>query len=308
MNLKQLEYIITIAEEKNITRAAEKLYITQSALNQQLLKIEKELETPLFIRSKRNWQITKVGEIYIENAKKILRIKKDAYNQINDLLERKKGRMKIGLTLERGPEMFSAIYPVFYKKYPHVKIESFEMSVKEQQREISEGNLDIGFLTLQDSQKKADEHIHICSEEIILAVPKSHPLARFGGKVGERLPKIGLVEFSNSLFAIMQQGSTLREIYDKIVIEENTCPDILLETRSCHNLFQMVAEGICCSVIPISYTRNTPDVVYFSIQQEPFWEICASYKKDTYLNHAARELIKIASQYWKDKLKPFHLK
>jgi len=307
MNLKQLEYIIAIAEENNITKAAEKLYITQSALNQQLLKIEKELGTPLFIRSKRNWQITKVGEIYIENAKKILRIKKDAYNQINDLLERKKGRMKIGLTLERGPEMFSSIYPAFYKKYPHVKIESFEMSVKEQQREISEGNLDIGFLTLQDFQKTADEYIHICSEEIILAVPKSHPLAHFGGKIGERLPKIELEEFSNSFFAIMQQGSTLREIYDRIVDKENTHPKILIETRSCYNLFHMVAEGICCSVFPLSYARDTPDVVYFSIQQEPCWEICASYKKDSYLSHSAKELIKIARQYWKNKLKPFPL-
>lgn len=305
MNLKQLEYIIAIAEENNITRAAEKLYITQSALNQQLLKIEKELETPLFIRSKRNWQITKAGEIYIENAKKILRIKKDAYNQINDLLERKKGRMKIGLTLERGPEMFSSIYPVFYKRYPNVKIESFEMSVKEQQCQISEGNLDIGFLTLQDFQKTTDEHIHICSEEIILAVPKSHPLAHFGGKIGEKLPKIGLEEFSKSFFAIMQQGSTLREIYDRIVDKEKIHPNILLETRSCHNLFHMVAEGICCSVFPLSYARNTPDVVYFSINQEPFWEICVSYKKDSYLSHSAKELIKIARQYWENKLKQF---
>ena len=70
MDLKQLEYIVEIAKEKNITHAAEKLFISQSALNQQLLKLEKELGAQLFHRSRTDWHLTEVGEIYIENAKK----------------------------------------------------------------------------------------------------------------------------------------------------------------------------------------------------------------------------------------------
>ena len=69
MDTKQIEYILKIAEENNITKAAEKLFITQSALNQQLLKLEKELGTPLFHRSRANWRLTEAGEIYIEGAK-----------------------------------------------------------------------------------------------------------------------------------------------------------------------------------------------------------------------------------------------
>ena len=66
MDLKQIEYILKIAEEQNITRAAEKLFMTQSALNQQLLKLEKELGTPLFYRSRTSCRPTPAGEIYIE--------------------------------------------------------------------------------------------------------------------------------------------------------------------------------------------------------------------------------------------------
>lgn len=76
MDLKQVEYILKIAEENNITRAAEKLFITQSALNQQLLKLERELDTPLFYRSRTNWRPTEAGEVYIRNAKELLRIRK----------------------------------------------------------------------------------------------------------------------------------------------------------------------------------------------------------------------------------------
>ena len=77
MDTKQIEYILKIAEENNITKAAGKLFITQSALNQQLIKLEKELGTPLFHRSSTNWHLTEAGEIYGKNAKQMLQIKTD---------------------------------------------------------------------------------------------------------------------------------------------------------------------------------------------------------------------------------------
>ena len=77
MDLRQLEYIVQIAEENNITRAAEKLYITQSALNQQLLKLEKELGVPLFHRSRTDWHPTEAGEIYLSAARKMLQNEKE---------------------------------------------------------------------------------------------------------------------------------------------------------------------------------------------------------------------------------------
>jgi DNA-binding transcriptional LysR family regulator len=304
MDVLPLEYMIKIAEENNITKAAEKLYITQSALNQQLLKLEKELGTQLFVRSRSNWHLTQAGEIYIENAKKMIQIKKETYNRINDIVDTKKGIITLGLTPERGTEMFAAIYPTFYKKYPAIKIEPIELTVKQQQYEIAQGKIDIGFLTLQSSQKTNDEYIHICSEEIILGVPISHPLAHLGGKLGEKLPSISLKCFENDNFAIMQKGSTLREIYDNLITGEEIFPPILLETRSCHTLFDMVVEGICCSVFPISYAKHNSNISYFSIKQNPVWEIAASYKKGCYLSGAAKEFITICSDYWIRKMSP----
>ena len=83
MNFRQLEYIIAIADEGNITKASMKMYITQSALNQQLLKLEKELGAELFHRSKIAMTPTEIGEIYIRKAKEILEIKKDIFGLLN---------------------------------------------------------------------------------------------------------------------------------------------------------------------------------------------------------------------------------
>jgi len=307
MDIKQIEYIIKIAEENNITKAAEKLFITQSALNQQLLRLEKDLGTQLFVRSRTNWHLTDAGKVYIENAKKIANIKKETYNRINDIIEVKKGKMTIGLTPERGPEMFASIYPTFYKKFPNIKIETIELTVRKQQEEVSKGNLDIGFLTLQEIHKTNDEYLHICSEEIILGVPNTHPLGKLGGKIGEKLPKISLKNLENDSFAIMQKGSTLREIYDQLILEENVSPHILLETRSCHNLFNMVEEGISCSIFPITYAKDSSRVSYFSLDQRPVWEVYASYQKGSYLSNAAHSFIKIAKEYWTKKIEPYSI-
>ena len=102
MDTKQIEYILKIAEENNITRAADKLFLTQSALNQQLLKLEKELGTPLFYRSRTNWRPTEAGEVYLRNAREILRLKKDTYNQISDIAATRQGRLSIGFTPGRA--------------------------------------------------------------------------------------------------------------------------------------------------------------------------------------------------------------
>ena len=70
MNFKILEYIVAIAETGNVTKAAERLFISQSGLNQQLIKLETELGTPLFHRSKKEMRPTHAGRIYIENARR----------------------------------------------------------------------------------------------------------------------------------------------------------------------------------------------------------------------------------------------
>ena len=164
MDTKQIEYILKIAEENNITKAAEKLFLTQSALNQQLLKLEKELGTPLFHRSRTNWRPTKAGEVYLQNARQILRLKKDTYSQIRDIANTKLGQLSIGFTPGRGIAMFTSIYPNFHQMYPEITVEPVEKSVHELQQMISDDNLDIAFLTLRQEDHTNDEYTTLMTE------------------------------------------------------------------------------------------------------------------------------------------------
>lgn len=161
MNLKELEYVVAIADEKSLTKAAERLFITPSALTQQVLRLENELHAPLFIRSRSGWQPTEAGEIYLEAARKILFIRQDAYNRLQDQIQRSAYSLTIGLPPERGTDMFSRIYAPFRERFPDVTIQLRETSVHTQQDLIRSGQLDLGFLTLSEAQMTKDEYVSL---------------------------------------------------------------------------------------------------------------------------------------------------
>ena len=87
MELQQIRYMTAIAEEQNITRAANKMFISQSAMSQQLMKVERELGTPLFWREGRKLKLTKAGQIYINAAKAILNVEEAFYEEVRELEE-----------------------------------------------------------------------------------------------------------------------------------------------------------------------------------------------------------------------------
>lgn len=299
MDLKQLEYMIKIAEENNITRAAEKLFITQSALNQQLLRLEKELGTPLFYRSRTNWRPTEAGKVYLENARKILQIKHQTYSIISDIAATRKGNLSVGFTPGRGIDMFTAVYPAFHRQYPNIIVEPKEMSVHQQQQQISQGNLDIGFMTLRECDQTGDIYEIIAKEEFVLAIPEGHPLGRQAAPAGEPLTTIDLSLLKYEPFVFMYKESTSRRLTDSIFRHAAFSPVVLFETSSTSAIATLVRSCICCGVIPYYYMKKDPTgIAAFSLPERPSWNLAVSYKKGGYVSRAAREFIRLASEYW----------
>lgn len=312
MDLKQIEYIVKIDDEHSITRAAEKLFVTQSALNQQLLRLEKELGAPLFHRSKVDMRPTEIGQVYLDNAREILRIKQRTYNLINDMTDAKKGRLSIGFTPGRGSEMFTHVYPAFHKAYPNVVVEPHELSVHRQQQMISQGNLDLGFQTLSERQKTDSEYIKLGEEEIFLLVPSIHPAAEqlASSQAAAALqtgtqsapvsfPIANLALFQYEPFVLMYKESTIRAITDEIFRKSGFTPNVLFETASNNTVLSMIQANLCCGVVPEYYVRRLPEgISCFAFASHPSWDIVANYRKNGYLSEAAKYFIELVRDFW----------
>ena len=208
MDFRECEYMVEIAKENNITKAAKNLFISQSALNQQLLKLEKELGTQLFVRSRTDWHPTEAGEAYLQGAQKALLIKQDTYKRIYNITHSGKSELKIGLTTNRGIRMFTQIYPKLHKKYDELRISPQEMSVANLQQELKAGTIDLGFVTLRADQRTNDDYLTIGSEEMCVLVPRMHPLCDRYSFSGSELPVINLKDIKYEPFVVMSHAST----------------------------------------------------------------------------------------------------
>ena len=171
MDVKQMLYMVTIAQEGGISKAAAKLFITQSALDQQLLKLEHELGTPLFYRSRSSFSLTEAGRVYVDYAQRMLELKNEAYRIIHDLAGQRRGTLTLAFAPERGMEMFMDVYPRFYRDYPQVKVVPREMGVRRQLELLGGDGLDLGFISKKDGPLPGIDQVTLCQEEFLLITP-----------------------------------------------------------------------------------------------------------------------------------------
>ncbi|MCF0140328.1 MAG: LysR family transcriptional regulator [Acidaminococcus fermentans] len=304
MDTRLIEHILKIAEEKSITKAAEKLYLTQSALNQQLLHLEHELGTPLFKRSKTNWGPTRAGEIYLEGAREMLRVKQNTYSQISDLTHGYTGTIRVGMTPVRGPDMFIHVYPAFHEQYPNLVVVPYELNVFQMQKLVTAGDLDLGFMTLFESQRDDNEYQNLYEEEILIAVPEAWNLEGAVMEAGKRRPRLPLLALKDRPMILLRKQTTMRPVLDRLFRARQVVPQILFDTANPATILEMVRAGICCGIVAESTAQGFEQGIrYYSFEKPLRWNVAVSYPKGAFLNQAEKLFIQQAREYWMQKAK-----
>lgn len=299
MDTRLIEHILKIAEEKSITKAAEKLFLTQSALNQQLLHLEQELGTPLFKRSKTNWGPTRAGEIYLEGAREMLRVKQNTYSQISDLTHGHTGTIRVGMTPVREPEMFIHVYPAFHREYPNLVVVPYELNVFQMQKLVTAGELDLGFMTLFESQRDDNEYEDLYEEEILIAVPESWELEGTEQIEGEQRPRLPLQALKGCPIILLRKQTTMRPVLDKLFRARQLVPQILFDTANPATILEMVRAGISCGIVAESTTRGFQEGIrYYSFEKPLRWNVAVCYPKGAFLNQAEKLFVAQAREYW----------
>lgn len=305
MNLRDLECLLMISEEKNITRAAEKLYVTPSALTQLINRTERELGTPLFIRSRNGCMPTEAGELYIESARKILQIRSETYNRIYDTANCRNTTLTIGFPPEHGAGMFTTVYPVFREMYPDIHIQIRESSVRRQQQMIANGEIDLGFMTLLDSQKTQDEYVPLMQEELLIALPSNAPQTTHAvQQPGSRFPVLDIRQLQDYPIAQLYPESTFYGWTQGIFAAAGFEPKAIVETTRHSTILRMVSAWLCGGLVTDYHCNHEfahANVSFFCLPDHPVWQVMACYRKDSYLSRPMRSMIELAKEYWHTK-------
>lgn len=297
MDLKQLEYIIAIEDYGNVTAAADHLFLTPSALNQQLIKLEGELGLSLFVRNYRRMEPTAAGRVYLENARRILEIKQNTYSALGDMAGRYDGEYRLGIPFEHGVEAILDCYMPFQKKYPNVHLICREGMVGWQIKQVQAGTLDVGFVLLTNKPQTDDQYFQLSEENLLLGMPISHPLAHLALDSKEEYPMIDLVLLKDDSFALMQSLSTQRQRIDPLFQAAGYTPKIIMESSQNRAVRNMAAKQSCCCIIPQTYATDRNNLVWFSLPTYPRFTFYAMLKKGLRPSKAVTDLIDLMRNY-----------
>ncbi len=180
MELRVLKYFVTVAEELNITRAADRLNISQPPLSAQMKNLEEELDTVLFIRGKRHLQLTESGQLLYRYAKEILSLSEKTSNEIRLMGKGMHGTISIGLVEGSAPDIASQWIESFMKKYSDIKFRIMDGNSDELIERLRSGLINLAVITAPCDQTLLNS-FKVGQEKMTAFMSKDNPLSRLPG-------------------------------------------------------------------------------------------------------------------------------
>ena len=208
MDIKNPEYILEIARQQSVTRAAEKLFVTQSTLSQYLLKLEAELGTPLFLRDKNCLTPTDAGRIYLQAAQDIVRIQDATLSSIASL--KNEGCIRLGCS-SWGLDLVANSLPAFKERFPSITLKLYENRYLQLKAMMQADKIDLAVIAVTpEDDLPAQGYTSLCQEELVLVLPKDHPFCTAHPRTRKIKPAVLAEELREVSFIFSDEGSTIR--------------------------------------------------------------------------------------------------
>ncbi|AWG20542.1 LysR family transcriptional regulator [Flavobacterium faecale] len=240
MEIQQLHYFITASKVLHFTKAAELCFVTQSALSQQIKKLEEELGMPLFLRTAKKIQLTEAGSVFLKHAKQIINDVQSGQQAIDDLNAMIGGELRIGATYIFGALVLPVVQ-TFAKKYPQLKI-SVEFGATEPlEQKLLNNELDLVLVISANKISSTIKSVALFESELIMAVAKTNPLAK--------LEKIPFRDLENIPLILPSRGFNSREFLDNLFEKNNMHPTISIELNAIHPLLQIIENSHWATVV-----------------------------------------------------------
>ena len=294
MNSKQLEYIVLIAQERNLMKAAEKCFITQPALSHFITKTEQELGYQIFFRERNNWQLTPAGAILAEGAEKMLAIQRETELRVNECLNRPTSQIRIGVGADRASQLLRRAAPVFQKQFPETRLMIFERRSLQLREMLKNGELDLILCAWDQKQYPLEEILFSIPEPIMLAAAKGHKLPATYQKTTDHFPTVRLCELTAEPFIFHSKSTSIRRSVEYLIRTAEFTPHIVMELESSISILNYVTGGVGLAFLQNVYSRQYQDQAdFYYVDPSIDIRFCIARKRNTVLSAAAKALVEI---------------
>lgn len=302
LSMREIEYVLTVANEENITRASEKLYIAQPSLSQAIKKIENEIGFLLFTRVKNKIKLTEEGKLFVEAGAQINKTVRDFQNRLNEQSQLGFGHLAIGMPFHLGAIIIPKVLAVFRKKFPNVKIDLYENNSSELEHMIMNGSIDLAILPLPIENPNI-YYETLITTRMMLIMAKDNPLCDQSYDMGlnERYRYFDLKKAANEPFIIGNRGQRIRFITELIFKKASISPRIVLYSRNIETIKNIAASGSGLALIPEQYLTDEDQLLsanffYLDKSQDYSWIIVVASANSSYLSPSARQFTEIMKE------------
>jgi LysR family transcriptional regulator, hydrogen peroxide-inducible genes activator len=285
MELHQLRYFVAVAELGHFTKAAERCFVSQPSLSQQILKLERELKHPLFDRTGRRAALTEAGRALYDSAKAVLAALDDAEARVRTLGDDGGGVVHVGAIPTIAPYLFPPLLKRFAADHPKAEVTLHEDLTARTLEACLTGDLDLAVVALpvDDGRLHAEP---LFRDELLAALPPGHALAK--------KKQLSLADLAGEPFVLLSDTHCLGEQVYSLCRQPDFHPPVRCASAQILTVQELVALGHGVSLVPrLAADQDRAGLcVYRPLAGEPPTRTLALvWRKDRYQGRVVRQLI-----------------
>ena len=286
VELRQLEYFQMASRLKNITRAAQRLRVSQPNITVAIKKLETELGILLFDRSQKQLSLTPEGAVFLSRIDTALRCIEDAVLEVNDYKQLQKGTIKIGIPPMMGAYLFPKIFSGFQHLHQGLDVLLFEegsMSIREK---LERDELDFGIVIISNMTPSLNV-LPMSRSQLMVCVSSNSPLAKKQSIASKDIARADLI--------MMKEGSYLREILQERLKQLKITPNVVLESSQIVTIKGLVTHGVGIAFLLDFICDSTEGIAAVPLADPIYVDIGLAWKRDRYVSKAAQAFIDFCS-------------
>jgi DNA-binding transcriptional LysR family regulator len=284
MELRQLEYFVTVADEASFTRAAAKVHVAQPGVSAQIRRLERELGHPLLDRTGRSVRLTEAGAAVLPYARAALGAVDAARLAVDELAGLIRGRVAVGMVIACPAADLADLLATFHKRHPAVEISLCEANSDHLLQLLRDGHLDLAIVGLAGPAPAGISHAIITEEPLVAAVHHGHALAA--------RTSIPLTTLRNHPLIALPPGTGLRTALDHALRAANLQAHIAFEATDPRALIQLATRGLGVAVLAESMAHTEPALHPLPITRPTLRSrLALAWRTDAPLGPAAKTLL-----------------
>jgi DNA-binding transcriptional LysR family regulator len=286
MELRQLEYFVAVAEERNFTRAAERVHVAQPAVSAQIARLEREVGQRLLDRSRRETRLTAAGDAMLPHARAALSAVANAHLAIDELAQLVRGTVTLGTVTSHNVDI-PTLLADFHRAHPAVEITLSTDSSDALIDDVQSGALDAAIVSVGSDEVPSGLAVEVVTDEAIeAAVCLDDPWA---GRTS-----IGLAGLVERQLIALPIGAGIRAQLERACATAGLKPRVAFEASTPVALAELAEHGLGVAILPQSVSRSHPGLAAITIAPELRGRLVFAWRSSGPMSPAARVLVEMA--------------